>query len=180
MIESSESMVALYKYVHYAAEPVSLEQIIEHALPPQMRSHAYQQWTEEQAAQGVTIVDEHWDVQSNKDLAWRWWVTRLVRSACNTKRLSIASTSGKRPNQHTPEDQRLYVPGMHAPTVKHPDGKMRPWTPELDRDYERAVAGMRVTQRADDVLKSLASWPDKSARDAAAALIRDAVTAIKP
>jgi hypothetical protein len=176
--EAPSEIVALYKYVLKADRPVSFEEIVENALPPQMRSASYRAYAEHRDKEvGEVLPDAYWEIEANKDLAWRWWVGELVRASVHAKRLSVSAEGGG-PATAKRRESSLYSPGLHAPQVKYPDGKIRPWTVELDAEYEKAVAGQRVVQRAEEALKRLAPL-DKKDRDYVAAVIKDAVRAVK-
>lgn len=175
MNEAPPEIVALYRYIANIGHPVAIDEIVENALPPQMRSDAYRAYTAARDEDGEDISEDYW-TDRNKDRAWRWWIDQLLSAAITSKRLSIVNSDGTATRGLEKADQR-FVPKT-APPVKYSDGKVRPWTIEHDREYQRAVAGQRVVQRADEATKRLTAL-DKKDQEYVATFIKDAVAAVK-
>jgi hypothetical protein len=187
MKEADSAIVALYRYVVRAGRPVTFEEIIENALPPQMRSAAYRKWNEHaKAAYDQDIEDAHWEKESNKNAALRWWIGDLVQTSVHTKRFSVNAQDGSPVNGQRRESL-LYSPGPRPPRVRYADGKVRPWTVELDHEYERAAAAQRIVQRTDAIKARVAAMKakpltDKERKDLASDLashLDDAYKAVK-
>jgi hypothetical protein len=177
MKEASEETVALFRWVHNHPRS-TFDDIVAKALPPAMRHAAYQAFTANRGQDGEELPEEWFKIEGNKDLAWRWWVGELVHASVNTKRLSVdapdgGSARGKR------REQLLYS-AKTAPMVKTEDGKVVRWSPEFDQAYERAVAAMRVTQRANLAINDLmGDKPTRKQLDGAIQVLKDALEALR-
>jgi hypothetical protein len=177
MKETREEIVALYKYVFHHPRS-TFDEIAEKALPPAMRHTAYQTFRAYRVEQGEELPDEWFAIEGNKDLAWRWWVSELLRTSCNTNRFSVATQDGSRA-QGKRRDQVVYSVKT-PPQVKGPTGKMVAWSPDIDRAYEKHVRGMRVVDRVPQAIEGLkASSPTRKQLDAAIAVMRDALEALR-
>lgn len=177
MKEAREEIVALYKYVFHHPRS-TFDEIVEKALPSAMRHTAYQAFRTYRAEQGEELPDEWFAIEGNKDVAWRWWVSELVGVSIHTKRFSVNTQDGSRV-QGKRRDQLLYS-HKAPPLVKRPDGKMVPWSPDLDRAYEKHVRGMRVIDRVPHAVEGLKSAnPTRKQLDAAIAVLHDALEALR-
>ena len=175
--EAREETVALYKYVFHHPRS-TFDEIVEKALPSAMRHTAYQAFRAHRAAEGEELPDEWFDIEGNKNLAWRSWVGELVTASLRDKRLS-ANTQDGSPYQGKRRDQLVYSVKT-PPTVKRPDGKNVPWSPDIDRAYEKHVRGMRVVDRVPQAIDGLkAASPTRKQLDAAIAVLRDALEALR-
>jgi hypothetical protein len=176
--EAKSSTVALYKYVYKAGRPVTFDEIVDNALPPGMRAAAYNAYIEHRKPEGEIFPDDYWKIESNQDRVWRWWVGRVVQSSAETKRLSVSTQDGS-PVRGKRREVLLYSPGR-PPLVRYEDGKLRPWTTELDQEYERIVAAQWVVQRTDEVLAAISAITmDKKQRDLLTKYARSSFKALK-
>lgn len=177
MKEASEEIVSLYKYVFHHPRS-TFDEIVEKALPPAMRHTAYQKFRAHRAEEGEELPEEWFAIEGNKDLAWRWWVSELIGVSVHTKRFSVNAQDGSRVQGKRRD--RLVYSHKSPPLVKRPDGKMVPWSPDIDRAYEKHVKAMRVVDRVPQAIDGLKGpTPTRKQLDAAAAVLRDALEALR-
>jgi hypothetical protein len=180
MKEAKSSTVALYKYVYKAGRPVTFDEIVENALPPGMRAAAYNAYIEHHktVTGGAIIDDGYWEKENNREITWRWWVGLVIELSSHNRHLIMGTQDGS-PARGKRKESLLYTPGR-PPWVRYEDGKLRPWTTELDQEYERIVAGQWVVQRTDEVLATISAITmEKKQRDLLTKYARSSFKALK-
>ena len=144
-----------------------------------MRHTAYQAFRAHRAEQEEELPDEWFAIEGNKDVAWRWWVGELVELSRQDKRIS-ADDSGRGSSHRASGAISSSTRRRPPPMVKGPDGRMVPWSPDIDRAYEKHVRGMRVVDRVPQAVEGLkGASPTRKQLDAAIAVLHDASEALR-